>query len=237
MYELNNIYNEDSYAAIKNIPDNSIDLIIIDPPYKLQKRGTAFHKKPDYIDEIENKKLDQDFDYSIFDEVKRVMKKLNIYIFCSRDQLHKVFDKFRNENIDLLVWHKTNPIPTVNNKYLSDLEYIIFVREKGVKVYGSYATLSKLFQTIVNKRDKQLFKHQTIKPLQIIKNLIINSSQENDVIADFFIGSGTTAVAAKELKRQFIGFEIDLEYYEIAKNRINGITANGQTSIFTDFEI
>ena len=53
---------------------------------------------------------------------------------------------------------------------------------------------------------------------------------------DCFLGSGTTCVAAKELGRKYIGFEIDKDYYEIAKKRLNGMTANGQTSIFTNFE-
>lgn len=57
------------------------------------------------------------------------------------------------------------------------------------------------------------------------------------VILDPFIGSGTTAVAAKELNRHYIGFELNKEYYNIAKDRLNGITADGQTSIFTDFNL
>jgi len=57
------------------------------------------------------------------------------------------------------------------------------------------------------------------------------------VILDTFTGSGTTCVAAKELDRKYIGMEIDPEYHKIAVNRLNGITANGQTSIFTDFDL
>jgi site-specific DNA-methyltransferase (adenine-specific) len=68
--------------------------------------------------------------------------------------------------------------------------------------------------------------------MQIIKDY----SKPNDIVADFFLGSGTTCVAAKELGRQYIGFEIDKEFYDIAKKRLNGINANGQTSIFTDTE-
>ena len=109
-------------------------------------------------------------------------------------------------------------------------------REKGCELYGTYETKKKYWITGINQADKELYKHPTIKPLNIIKNLIINSTKENDIVLDCFCGSGTTCVAAKELGRKYIGIEIDLEYYKIAIDRLNGIDAKGQTSIFTDFE-
>ena len=163
----------DCLELMKDIPDKSIDLVVIDPPY----------------------------------ELVRVMKKINIYIFCSKEMLRPLINYFtdiKNVNIDLLTWHKTNPVPTCCNKYLSDTEYILFFRENGVKIYGTYATKKKYYVTPTNKEDKKLYKHPTIKPVDIIENLIINSSQENDTILDCFMGSGTTGVACKELNRNFI---------------------------------
>lgn len=162
------------------------------------------------------------FDNKILDELVRVMKKINIYIWCSKGQLRQILDYFDNLkcNIDLLTWHKTNPTPTCNNTYLSDTEYLIFAREKGVKVYGNYHTKKKYWVTPANVEDKKKYKHPTIKPLDIIETLIINSSKENDVVLDCFMGSGTTGVACKELNRNFIGIEIDKKYYDIAKGRI-----------------
>ena len=72
---------------------------------------------------------------------------------------------------------------------------------------------------------KNLYNHPTIKPLELVKRRINNHSETNDIIADFFLGSGTTCVAAKELNRQYIGFEIDKQYYDIAVKRLNGINA------------
>jgi DNA modification methylase len=235
-YKLNEIYNEDSYEAIKKIPDKSVDLIVIDPPYEMETRGGGFHNKRDYYDLIQDKGMASGLTDQFIGELVRVMKKVNLYIFCNKNQIKQYLNYFLNQNIDILVWHKTNPIPTVNNKYLSDLEYILFIRDEGVQMYNSYATSSKLFQTTVNKKDKELYEHPTIKPVEIIKTLVNNSSNENDIVADFFLGSGTTCIASKELNRQYIGFEIDKEYYEIAKKRLNGINANGQQSIFTQFE-
>lgn len=138
----------------------------------------------------------------------------------------------KNKNIDILTWHKTNPLPTMNNTYANDTEYCVFARDKGVKLNGTYDTKKKYYVSTTNKNDKELYKHPTIKPINIIKNFIINSSNENDIVFDCFCGSGTTCVAAKELKRRYIGIEINEEYYKIACNRMKGIDANGQMSIF-----
>ena len=139
-------------------------------------------------------------------------------------------------NIEILTWHKTNPLPTMNNTYANDTEYCIFARESGVPLNGDYETKRKYYVTNINTKDKDKFKHPTIKPLEIIKNLIINSSQKGDIVLDCFSGSGTTCVAAKELGRQFIGIEIDPEYHKISLDRLNGILANGQISFETILE-
>ena len=183
--------------------------------------GTA---KREYHTELDSKKLLDGMDDRVLDELVRVMKKGNIYIWCNKQQIRKYIDYFedKNYNTDLLTWHKTNPVPTCSNKYLSDTEYILFFRESGVKVYGTYATKKKYYVTPTNKDDKKKYNHPTIKPVEIIKNLIVNSSNENDLVLDCYMGSGTTGVACKELNRRFIGIELDETYFNIAKQRIEG---------------
>ena len=296
IYELNKIYNEDCYKAIKNIPDASIDLVYIDPPYQFcqggkghgdladrrDKTNKAIYsldtditkrkiaggytsgggcfgtKKRNYHSQVNltdvNIKNDADentyfvskgFSNELLDDLCRVMKKINIYIWCNKEQLRQIIDYFDDKDcfIDLFTWHKTNPIPTCNNTYLPDTEYCIFARESGVKVYGSVETKKKWYISSCNKSDKELFKHPTCKPLEFVKDHIFNSTQENEIVLDAFIGSGTTAVACKELNRKFIGFEINPEYYQIAVDRINGISQvdkrikeTGQTDIFDFLE-
>ena len=179
--------------------------------------------------------ISKGFDNSILDELCRVMKKINIYIWCNKNQLRQIIDYFDDKGcfIDLLTWNKTNPIPTCNNTYLSDIEYCVFAREQGVKVYGSVATKSKWFTTSCNVEDKKKYHHPTCKPLERIKQYVINSSQRGGVILDVFLGSGTTALAAKELGRQYIGFELNPEFYQIALDRLNGIDQNGQMDLLT----
>lgn len=119
---------------------------------------------------------------------------------------------------------------------MPDLEYCLYFRESGVKLNDGYFLKTKFDIQPINKNDKDEFKHPTIKPLDMVKRHIEHVTQPNDIVADFFIGSGTTAVAAKELGRQYIGFEIDEQWCKIAKDRVNGINAHGQTSIFTFLE-
>lgn len=227
---LNTITLGDSYKLIKDIPDNSLDLVIIDPPYLFDNFGGGCFGNERKKNRKELEMIRHGFDYIIIQELKRVMKKTNIYIFCSKAQLRDYFNLFTEENIDLLVWHKTNPIPAIANNYLSDLEYCFFAREKGIEVHCNYESSSKLYESAMNKKDKEKYKHPTIKPLPLIKKLIINSSNKGDIVLDCFSGSGTTCAAAKELERQFIGIEIDPEYHKISIDRLNGILANGQMS-------
>jgi DNA modification methylase len=242
-YKLNEIYNEDSYEAIKKIPDKSVDCIYVDVPYEYVNGGTSeselgdrFAKKRKILKE---KNIYSGFDYKLLDEFIRIMKNINIFIWCSRLQLLDIMNYFsdKNCNFELLTWNKTNPQPGCNNTWLSDVEYCLYFREVGkVKLNDGYELKSKWYVSPINKKDKDLFTHPTIKPLELVKRHLLHTTQENDIVADFFLGSGTTCVAAKELNRRYIGFEIDKDYYKIAKDRLNGITANGQMSIFTDVD-
>ena len=130
------------------------------------------------------------------------------------------FVKEKKCNYNIITWHKTNPVPACGNKYLTDTEYCLFFREKGVKIHGEYKSKFTYYVTPLNQKDKKLYNHPTIKPLGIIENFVLNSSIEGNCVLDPFMGSGTTGVACKELGRDFIGIEIDEEYFEIAKNRL-----------------
>lgn len=107
---------------------------------------------------------------------------------------------------------------------MSDTEYCIFARERGVPLFGEYETKHKYYVSKINQGDKYLFDHPTIKPLNIIKNFLINSSRENELVLDPFMGSGTTAVACKELGRNYIGFELNPKFHQISIDRLNGVT-------------
>lgn len=242
---INTIQLGDCYKLIKEIPDKSIDLVYIDIPYEKTKSngyytggGSFGINNRQYQLDLRDKGLMNGINEQILDELCRVMKYIYIYIWCSKEQIPKMLNYFLKKNCfyELMFWGKTNPTPTCNGKYLSDVEYCLMFREKGTTINGTYETKSKFYISSTNTEDKDKFLHPTIKPLELVKRHIINSSKENDIVLDCFCGSGTTCVAAKELNRRFIGIEIDKEYWKIANDRLNGINANGQTSIFTDFD-
>ena len=251
-YKLNNIYNVDSYKAIKEIPDKSIDCIYTDVPYLYIGGGGGSSELSQSINknssELTKANIVAGFEYSILDDFVRVMKKVNIIIWFSKLQMQHILNYFLNLKdkeiyFEPLVWKKTNPIPATNNVWLRDLEYAFHFREKGVKLNDGYEIKNKGYVSPLNKKDKDLYDHPTIKPLEFVKNHILHITQENDIVLDPFLGSGTTAVACLETNRQFIGFEINESYYNIAQDRIKGITQierrekeNGIINIFDFLE-
>ena len=221
MLKTNEIYNIDCMEGLKLIDDNSIDLVIIDPPYLLNINNVKnLSNMNRYANDLLN--LKDGFDLKVLDLLIQKMKKINIYIYCSKRQVKDLLNYFSNKNCnhEILTWHKQNPSPLINNNYLPDTEYILFFREKGVKLYGNYHTKRKYYISLTNKVDKQKYKHPTIKPLELIEYHIENSSKEGDLLLDCFAGSGTTLVGAINKNRRYIGFEIDKNYYKIAKKRI-----------------
>lgn len=226
MLKTNEIYNMDCMEGVQLLDDKSIDLVVMDPPYLLNLQKT---KNTTSINNYANELLDlkDGFDLKILDLLIPKMKKINMYIYCSKRQIKQLLEYFMNKggNYELLTWHKQNPSPLTNNNYLPDTEYIVFAREKGVKLYGNYYTKRKYYISGFNQVDKKKYKHPTIKPLAFIENHIINSSKEGDLVLDCYCGSGTTLVGALKNNRKYIGFEINKEYYEIAKKRIEDTKA------------
>lgn len=222
------LYNDDCLNVLKTIPSNSVDLIVTDPPYQLDNtkttlRSTLGRNVQNVNNELEAAKLCQGFDKTILSEMVRVLKKINCYIWCNHKQIPMYLDYFVKQQccaFDILVWGKTNPPPLFNNKYLTDKEYCLYFRRGGYCNPNSYEQAKTIYIQPTNKKMKKMYNHPTIKPLNIISNVISNSSHEGDVVLDCFMGSGTIGVACKELNRNFIGIEIDSNYYEIAKKRI-----------------
>lgn len=151
------------------------------------------------------------------------MKNINIYIWCNKAQIPDYFNFYVNKHkckFDIICWHKTNALPTYSNKYLSDTEYCLYFRKGGKCSPQSYEDAQTFYVAPINHKDKKEWGHPTIKPLDITEKFIRNSSKEGDIILDPFIGSGTTAVAAKNNNRHYIGYEINNEFYKVAKNRL-----------------
>ena len=224
------LFNGDAIEVLKSIPDNSVDLIVTDPPYALDKAlnhsaGNLQHKFKKMQREINDLNIANGYDIKKYGiEFLRVLKNPNIYLWCNKLQIPDYIDFYVKEvgcHFDILCWHKTNPLPTMSNKYLVDTEFCLFFRKNATCEPPTYQDAFTYWVQPINNTDKKIWEHPTIKPLNLIERPIKCSSKPGQIILDPFMGSGTTGVACKKLKRNFIGIEIDKKYFNISYKRIN----------------
>jgi len=236
MLPINKIYNMDCMEGMKQFPDKSIDLVVTDPPYKIVQGGCSnkavtinacggILNKHDG-DNIELVKKGKIFNHNEIQfnewlpEIYRVLKdNSHCYIMINGRNLSKLqmeAEKVGFEFHNIIGWDKGNATP--NKWYMQRLEFILFLFKGEAKNINNMGTTT-LLQVPNIKRGTKL--HPTEKPVDLMKVLIENSSNEGDLILDPFMGVGSTALACKELNRQFIGFELDKHYCELAEKRIS----------------
>ncbi len=233
MIELNRIYNEDCLEGMKRIPDKSIKLIVTDPPYlhvkggmKSKKYNTGTWKaESDMVTKMSDFNKDKIFQF--LDLSLQKMEKANMFIFCSKLQLVHYFEyisQHKKLKYDLLVWDKVKYSMKCTKCYTNDIEYVVRIYQDGV-------SLNKILVEDGSKSDinhylkRQSFaqprgSHETMKPTGLLERFIRVASEEGDVVLDMFMGSGTTAIACLNTNRNYIGFELDKHYCEIANERI-----------------
>ena len=223
------LYNDDCLNVVKDIPDASVDLVIIDPPYLIENTKAGGNSElaksiQNMNDQIYDMNLTKGYDTKVLEDIVRVMKKINLYVWCNHKQIPMYINYFVKEkgcSFDILIWNKTNAMPLFNNKYLTDKEYCLYFRKGGYCNPGTYDAAKTVFYQPINAKDKKKYGHPTIKPLNIIQTLVENSTREGDTVLDCFMGSGTTGVACVNTGRNFIGVELDEQYFKIAQDRIN----------------
>lgn len=218
--------------CFKDLPiERCVDLIVTDPPYditKISDGGSVNDKKCLNKSLMDLKKVsDVTLGYDIYRFSRLVLfwqENINCYFFCNKRQIPEYFRVYVQElkcRFDIICWHKKDALPTYSNKYLSDTEYCLhFYRGKGQTHPQSYEDAKTYYLDYINRNDKKLYGHPTIKPLPLIEKIIRNSSKKGDLVIDPFMGSGTTGVACKKLGRDFIGVEINRAYFRIARKRI-----------------
>jgi DNA modification methylase len=207
---------------MKELPDKSVDLVLTDPPYEQTfNGGGSLSKKYEY-----RKKdllpLSSFEPIQFLNEIKRVLKKTHLYAFTSKNLLDKYIGwaKENKYNWDILVWVKNNPLPSYNNSYLSDLEFVVFIRDKNV-TFNNGLEYNLYRKAMLDNVHKDKFGHPTTKHLWMIEKFLAISSNENDIVLDPFLGSGTTAVACIKTNRNFIGIEKEKKYVDIAQKRVD----------------
>mgnify|MGYP003653338612 CR=1 FL=1 len=195
-----------------NIPDNSVDMILCDLPYgEVNKKSGGLRLLDKGIADI----CTIDLQKLIF-EFNRICTG-TMYTFCGTEQISNIVSHFKSCGMTtrVCVWEKTNPSPMNGTRlWLSGLEFCVFARKPSA-TFNEHC--KKALWQAPSGRSKI---HPTEKPVKLMERLILASSNENDVVLDCCMGSGTTGVACVNTKRKFIGIEKDDEYFDIASNRI-----------------
>lgn len=234
------LLNDDCLVALETIPDNSIDLILTDPPYNLSQYSTG-NMKFDWRCDINNDvaEWDKNFDpANIKEHFMRILKPTgNIFVFCSYNLIgrwHQLFDPIF-DTFQFFVWHKTNPVPKFRKAgFLNSCELIVCMWNKGhIWNFGRQNEMHNFFETPICMAPERLTnpKHPTQKPVKLLKHLINIATNEDQIVLDPFMGVGSTGVAALSLDRKFIGIEIDNLYFAAAKKRIQTYNANNLYSL------
>lgn len=223
------LYNEDCLDRLKQLPDESIDLVVTDCPYHIVSGGCTTGaygnnpvKKTNSVEYARKGKIFQFNDLEFSDwlpDIYRVMKKqTHCYIMINPRNLAKL--QMSAEEVgfkfqQLIVWDKVS-VNTPNRYYLNGYELILMLSKRPARNINNMGTknILRLKPKIGNRL------HPTEKPVELMKILVANSSSIGEVVLDPFMGAGTTGIACRELGREFIGIEIDQKYFEIAKKRI-----------------
>lgn len=253
------LYNDDCLNVLKNIPSESIDLILTDCPYHIVSGGctnggfdglSTRGKEEQYkvvgktnsgyvlegtkhialfgmFNELDPKTYTKQGKLFQYNDIKfsewlpecyRVLKNnTHIYIYINARNLKDLQVEAEKAGFifqQLIVWKKNNATP--NRYYLNGCEFILMMRKGNAKNINNMGTLNYI--ELDNKMGNKI--HPTEKPVELNKIFIENSTKENELVMDLFMGSGSCGVACKELNRDFIGIEIDEKYFQIAKERI-----------------
>jgi len=247
--KLNSILQGNCFEKMKELSPNSFQLIITDPPYNISGKskldlknnttGGPWYKMEENWDIFKDYKEYLDFTrFWTRESDKLLVDSGSMMICCSYHGLGEILIALKELDykiLNIIVWRKTNPMPNVTKRTLThSTEYVVWAaKSKGwtfnyyeMKEYNDGKQLRDVWefplcqglQRIKNESGRAA--HPTQKPLELISRLIEMATEENDLVLDPFIGVGTTAVAANNLKRKWIGIESNAEYVKIANKRI-----------------
>lgn len=206
----------DCMELMNNIPNESIDLVLTDIPYNVVNREDNGLRKLDK----ENADI-LTFDLQEFLEQIYNKTKSTIIIFCGKEQVSLIHSYFNDKQkkgkgtVRQLIWEKSNPSPMNGQHiYLSGVENAIWFKKRG----GTFNAHCK--NTVFKYPIGRSKLHPTEKNHLLLQELILDNSNENDLILDPCMGSGSTGVVALQNNRNFLGMELDENYFNIAENRI-----------------
>ena len=240
--EINTIYNEDCLETLKNIPNDSINLVITSPPYNmnLRIRKGAYTSRQivkefstKYSDFSDNMPIEDYYAFhkTVLQELLRVSPLIfyNIQVVTgSKRAFFRLIGDFSDYLKDIIVWDKGYAQPAMHEQVLSRRSELILVFDKDYPISRQFrtgnferGTLDDLWE--IRRARGKTDKHTAVFPEQLVSRVLENFSQEGDVVYDPFMGTGTTAIVAKKMGRCYIGSEISTEYCALAENNLTSL--------------
>lgn len=209
----------DSDAVVKLMNGKKADMVLTDPPYNFTTTTVNYkhntksvrksHAKVDFISNFRT------------DELCNILNLLDInciYIFCNKKLIKEYINQFEQYSFNILFWKKQSQSPLYSGDYLADVEYILYFMKPG-KIWNTNNKYENYYRCReVNSLRNEI--HPTTKPIELLIPFIENSSNINSLILDLFLGSGSTMVAAHQLRRKCYGMELEPKYCQVIVDRM-----------------
>jgi len=226
---MNKVFNDNAIVIMDRMiaKEYKVDLIVTDPPYKVTSRGGYTNAGGMMLnDKMRKGKVFNENEVKITEWLPKLYSLLkdtgHCYIMCNNKNLFQYMSVAKESGFHLvktMVWAKDNKI--MSQAYMSQTEFILFLRKGAfVKINncGTSDLLSIPNKKTKNKKGQNI--HDTEKPIELMKILIENSSKENEIVFEPFMGVGATCIASILSNRQYIGVELDESYFKISEERI-----------------
>jgi len=222
------LYNGDCLEVMDELIEQGVkvDAIITDPPYNISKKNN-FHTMKGRVG-IDFGEWDKDFDlFSWMDKGFELLDKNgSMFIFNDWRNLGDISRYGESLGMDIkdcFRWVKSSPMPrNRDRRYITDFEMAVWlVKKKSKWVFNRQDEKYERPEYKCNRvSGKEKTKHTTQKPVSLMEHIVKIHTNEGDLVLDPFMGSGSTGVACKNTNRDFIGIELDKDYFDIAKERI-----------------
>lgn len=241
-----NLIYADAFQYMEKLPSESIDIIITDPPYFLSNGG--FSNSGGKMVSVDKGEWDKTslgseaFYTKLIQEAKRLLNENGtIWIFGSMHNIYLIgylLDKYDFKILNNITWQKSNPAPNLSCRmFTHSTETILWARKNkkhGRQIFNyelmkeqnnNHQMKDVWITSNTSRNEKRFGKHPTQKPVAIMKRIIEASTDESSIILDPFVGSGTTAIAGEMLGRHTIAIDSNLDYLDIAKERLSNINS------------
>ena len=234
------IFNEDCLSTMAKMLTGSVDIVITSPPYNMNLRirngeycsrqiipeiSTKYKSFPDNLPIDEFYEIHKDILTELMRVSNRVFYVIKI-VTGSKRSFFNLIGEFSKKLKEIIIWDKCNAQPAIKEQVLNRQFEMILVFESNNAISRRFIDAPFLRGELndvwhIPREYKKSTGHGAVFPEQLVEKILVNFSNEGDTVYDPFMGTGTTAVVAKRLRRKYIGSEISKDYCDIISDRIN----------------